>query len=136
MKIIIRIFGLIVVGIVSTLIIMQSFEMNIYYDELVKISSLAMANTQIVMAENIEDKYHGTQNSRILISNNDEYINLYRDNLNKLINTNAKYTISDHYADYQKGLLYVKVQCEYRTINGKKKMYQNKLLNIIDVVEE
>lgn len=136
MKIIIRIFGLIVVGIVSTLIIMQSFEMNIYYDELVKISSLAMANTQIVIAENIEDKYHGTQNSRILISNNDEYINLYRDNLNKLINTNAKYTISDYYADYQKGLLYVKVQCEYRTINGKKKMYQNKLLNIIDVVEE
>ena len=132
MKIIVRVMGLAVIGLCISLMLMHSFDINIRYDELNKISSIAMANTQLVMMENIEDIYYNTNNAR-KINNDIEYINTYKNNLNQLITTNSKYTIKDYIADSRKGLLYVNVECSFTTLKGETKTINKKLLNIVDV---
>lgn len=131
MKILVRIMGLTIIGLCISFMLMHSFELIIRLDELNKITSLAMSNTQLVMMENIEDIYYRTDNAR-KISNDMEYIDLYKENLNKLISTNSVYTIKDYEADSRKGLLYVDVECSFKTIKGDIKTFNKKLLNIVD----
>lgn len=115
---------------------MHCFDLITRSDELNKITSLAMSNTQIVMMENIEDAYFNTNNARRTIDSDIDYINLYKDNLEKLISTNSSYSIKDYYADARKGLLYVNIECSFKTIKGDYKTLNKKLLNIIDVIED
>lgn len=132
MKIIVRVMGLTIIGLCVSLMLMHSFDINIRYDELDKATSIAMSNTQLVMMENIEDIYYGTNNAR-KINNDVDYINVYKENLEKLITTNSSYEIKDYLADSRKGLLYVDVICNFITLKGEEKTIEKKLLNIVDV---
>ena len=135
MKIMIRVMGLTVIGLCICFILMHILDLNIRLDELNKISSLAMSNTQIVMQENIEDRLYGTANARMNIASNSQYLDLYKENLDKLVSSDSVYEISDHQADCLRGLLYVKVDCTYRTLTGASRTLSRKLLNIIDINE-
>lgn len=135
MRIVVRIFGLTIIGVLVSITIIHTFSINIHLDELEKISSLAMSNTQIVMQETVEDRLFGTNNARRKIESDEEYIALYKDNLNKLISTESEYRIADYYVDYYKGLIYVDVICEYKTLFKETKYLEKKLINIIDVIE-
>ncbi|MDO4500332.1 MAG: hypothetical protein Q4B60_03545 [Erysipelotrichaceae bacterium] len=134
MKILIRSFGLTVMGVYVCLMLFYVYDLNIRYDELNRISTIAMANTQILMQENIEDKYFGTSNARVNIDDNDTYLNIYKENLNKLVSTNSDYEVSDYYADYNSGLLYVLVRCKYKSLTGNYRYIDRKLINFIDVL--
>ena len=136
MKIVVRIMGLTIIGLCVCSMLMHSFDLNIRYDELDKAASLAMANTQLVMMENIEDIYYGTNNARKRINDDREYIEMYKTNLNKLISTNSQYTINDYVADARKGLLYVDVTCSFKTVRGETKTLNRKLLNVVDVINK
>ena len=133
MRIIVRIFSLSIVSLLVLMTVMNLFEENIHLDELNKISSLAMTNTQIIIQENIEDRLYKTANARMVIKDNEDYLDLYRFHLDKLVNTSGKYYIKDYYADYYKGLLYVDVVHEYKSIDGTKKILEKKLINLIDI---
>lgn len=135
MRIMVRMMELSIIGFCTCLMLMHIFDLNVRLDELNKISSLAMSNTQIVVQENIEDRLYGTDNARLRIDSNDKYISLYKENLSKLISTDSTYEVSDYLADHERGLLYVKVDCSYKTLNGNTKTLSRKLLNIIDVNE-
>lgn len=136
MRVIIRIFSLTIIGLLISIVLIHCLDLNIRIDELNKTSSLAMSNTQILIQEIIEDRLYGTSNARRNISSNEEYLDLYKDNFYKLINTNSEYEIIDYYADYLRGLLYVNINCKYHTVMGKEKTLNKRLLNIIDVVNE
>ena len=136
MRIIIRIFSLTIIGLLVSIVLIHCLDLNIRIDELNKTSSLAMSNTQILIQETIEDRLYGTNNARKNINSNEEYLDLYKDNFYKLINTNSEYEIIDYYADYLRGLLYVNINCKYHTVMGKEKILNKRLLNIIDVVNE
>ena len=136
MRIIIRIFSLTIIGLLISIMLIHCLDLNIRIDELNKTSSLAMSNTQILVQEILEDRLYGTNNVRRNINSNEEYLNIYKDNLFKLINTNSDYEIIDYYADYLRGLLYVNINCKYHTVMGKEKILNKRLLNIIDVVNE
>lgn len=136
MRIMVRIMGLTIIGLCVSMMLMHSLELNIRYDELDKITSLAMSNTQLVMMENIEDIYYGTDNSRRHINDDFEYINLYKENMNLLISTNSDYVINDYIADARKGLLYVDVSCSFKTVKGDIKTFNKKLLNVVDVINK
>ena len=135
MKIIVRIMGLTVIGLCISICLMHSFDIMIRYDELIKASSLAMSNTQLVMMENIEDAYYGTSNARRVINDDLDYISLFKENFNILTSTNSKYTIKEYVADARKGLLYVDIDCCFKTIKGDYKTLNKKLINIVDVVQ-
>ena len=136
MKIMVRVMGLTVIGLCISICLMHSFDIMVRYDELDKASSIAMSNTQIVMMENIEDAYYGTSNARRVISDDLDYISLYKENFDILTNTNSVYTIKDYRADCLKGLLYVDIECRFKTIRGNCKVLNKKLLNIVDVIED
>lgn len=136
MKIIIRVLSLVIIGFLISISLMNSINDYVIGDELEKTSSLAMSNTQIIMSEIIEDHFYKTNNARISINSNEEYLELYKDNLMVLINSDSEYEIKDYYADYNKGLLYVDIICRYKNLSGKEKNIEKKLLNIIDVVDK
>ena len=133
MRIMVRIMGLTIIGLCVSIMLMHSFDLMIRYDELVKATSLAMSNTQLVMMENIEDIYYKTNNARRKIENDIEYIDLFQENLNLLISTNSSFEIKEWLADARKGLLYVDVVCRFKTIKGDIKTFEKKLLNVVNV---
>lgn len=133
MKIVVRIFALVFMGLCSLFILMHLLDLNIRKDEVDKISRLAMNSTQIIMQENIEDKYYGTSNARKIIKSNKEYEQIYKDNLYKLQTTNGQYDL-DFVSDYNKGLLSVDINYTYKNFLGEEKVINKKLTNIINVV--
>lgn len=135
MKIMVRAMGLTVIGVCISSILMHVYDLTIRYDELDRISLLAMSNTQIVMQENIEDIYYNTNNKRKEISDSNTYLNLYKDNLNTLKSTNGTYEV-DGYFDPYKGLAYADITYRYNNFLGEEKTLNKKLVNIIDVVND
>ena len=133
MKITIRAIGFSFIGVCICLMLMHIFDLNVRLDELNKISELATANTQIVMAENIEDYYYGTDNKRLKIESSEQYLDLYRQNLEILKTSDGEYEI-DGYFDPLKGLLCVDITYRYNNFLGKEKCLNKRLINIIDVV--
>ena len=108
---------------------------EIRYDELDKASHMAMTNTQIVMQENIEDIYYKTNNARLKIDTNEDYLNLYKENFNILVNSDGEFNI-DGYCDVYKGLMCVSVSHKYKNFLGQDKILTKKLINVIDVVND
>mgnify|MGYP004507120567 CR=1 FL=1 len=133
MKILIRSIAISAIGVSICLMLMHILDLNIRYDELNKASHLAMTNTQIVMQENIEDIYYGTNNSRKKISTNKEYLNDFKENFLTLVNSDGTYLI-DGYSDVYKGLLCVDIKHQYKNFLGQDKTIRKKLINVIDVV--
>lgn len=132
MRIFVRISGLTVIGLCIIMILMSLLDLNIRKDEVDKISAIAMSNTQIVMQENIEDRYFGTSNARTLIASKYTYDKLYRTNLAKLQTTDGVYKLSIT-SDYLKGLMSVTINYEYKNFLGQTKTIHKKLTNIIEV---
>ena len=87
MKVLVRAISLTVIGLCVCLILMHLLDYNVRLDELNKASHLAMANTQIVMQENIEDIYYNTNNSRMKIGSNEEYLKLFKENFMIWVNS-------------------------------------------------
>ena len=133
MKVLVRAMSLTVIGLCVCLILMHLLDYNVRLDELNKASHLAMANTQIVMQENIEDIYYNTNNSRVKIGSNEEYLKLFKDNFMILVNSDGTYSISG-YSDVYKGLLCVNISHEYKNFLGQDKTITKKMINVIDVV--
>lgn len=135
MKITIRILGLVFMGLCSLLVIIHLLDLSIRKDEIDKISKQAMRGTQIIMQENIEDKYYGTNNARLIIESNEQYENLYKESLNKLHTSNGNYNLKID-SDYKKGLMSVEITYVYKNLLGKDVTLNKKLINIINVVVE
>lgn len=135
MRIIVRSMGLTVIGLCVCLMLMHLLDLNIRYDELDKASHMAMTNTQIVMQENIEDIYYKTNNARLKIDTNEDYLNLYKENFNILVNSDGEFNI-DGYCDVYKGLMCVSVSHKYKNFLGQDKILNKKLINVIDVVND
>ena len=133
MKVLVRAMSLTVIGLCVCLILMHLLDYNVRLDELNKASHLAMANTQIVMQENIEDIYYNTNNSRMKIGSNEEYLKLFKDNFMILVNSDGTYSISG-YSDVYKGLLWVNISHKYKNFLGQDKTITKKMINVIDVV--
>lgn len=135
MKLFIRISGIITMGMCICLILMNLLDLNIRKDEVDKISRLAMNSTQIIMQENIEDAYYGTNNARLKINSSEEYENIYKENLLKLQTTDGIYNLSFK-SDPNKGILAVYINYVYTNFLGNESSINKNLINIIDVVTE
>ncbi len=133
MKIMIRAIGLSFMGMCVALILMHLLDLNNRIDEIDKASHIAMANTQTLMLENIEDIYYGTDNARVDIKDSDTYLKIYKENFDPLIVSDGKVNISG-LANPFKGLIYVNISYTYNNFLGKEKTIKKKLINVIDVV--
>ncbi len=133
MRILVRIMGLSLIGLGVLLMLLHLSDLNVYHDELHDIAALAMKQTQLLMMENIEDRYYGTSNARLKINDNESYLQLYKDSLYRLKKSDAEYEVEVLAIDYEKGLLCLKIDCNFILLNGTNKNLSYKLLNIIDV---
>ena len=133
MKITIRVIGFTFIASCVCLMLMHIFDLNVRLDELNKVSELAISNTQIVMAENIEDYYYGTNNRRLKIESSEDYLNLFKHNLEMLKTSDGIYEV-DGYFDPLKGLLCVDINYRYKYFLGNEKCLNKRLINIVDVV--
>ena len=135
MKIIARIFGVCIMLIMTSMMFLEMMGITIRQDELNNCISSAVATTQVIMKENIEDKVYGTEAARNVIESNDEYLQLFKTNLEKAKTSNTKYTIRVYGVDYTKGYLDVGVEATYPMINGAVRTLTSRQTNLIEVYE-
>lgn len=134
MRIMVRIFSFTIMGLCIVLMLMHGFDMTIRYDEVDRISRMAMDQTQMVILENIEDHYYKTNNARKIVTSSDDYLKMFNDNLNTLKSSDGTYSV-DGYFDPLKGIAYVNINYSYLNFLGETKTINKKLVNIIDVVK-
>ena len=136
MKIVTRIFGLSIVLILSYMIAMEFTGYYVRRNELNTCITQAMTSTQIVMQENIEDDYFGTDNARKIIDSNEAYVEEFGNNFHVLPTTDTDYHIDILAADYTKGLLHVRITGTFTMLNGQQKTFSAEKTGIVDVLEE
>ena len=134
MRILIRSFSLMIMGMIVSIMLIHCFDLTIRVDELDRVARQAMNQTQMVMLENIEDYYYKTNNARFNVTSSEDYMSMYYDNLNTLKTSNGNYMV-DGYFDPLKGLAYVDINYSYTNFLGQEKTLNKKLINIIDVVK-
>ena len=108
---------------------------NIRRGELNTAISTAMSSTQIIIQEQIEDREYGTNNRRKTISSNDEYVEEFVTNFEKLITTDTDYKVRVYGVDYEKGLLDVGVVGSFKMLNGETKTFESRKTSIIEVLD-
>ncbi|MBR0418058.1 MAG: hypothetical protein IJI66_02690 [Erysipelotrichaceae bacterium] len=118
MKVLYRVFGVMVVGIYFIMSIMTLGEINAIETEANDITTQAMTQTQIAMREQIEDRIFNTDNARVTFSSSDDYINYFKENIAMLKTSDADYEIEVYAADIEKGLLSVVVVARYKKFDG------------------
>ena len=136
MKIVTRIFGLSIILILSYMIAMEFTGYYVRRNELNTCIKTAMTSTQIIMQENIEDEYFGTENARKVIDSNEAYVEEFGNNFYVLPTTNTDYHIDILAVDYTKGLLHVKITGTFTMLNGQQKSFSAEKTSIIDVLED
>lgn len=136
MKIVARIFGLSIILILSYMIAMEFTGYYVRRNELNTCIKTAMTSTQIIMQENIEDEYFGTENARKVIDSNEAYVEEFGNNFYVLPTTNTDYHIDILAVDYTKGLLHVKITGTFTMLNGQQKSFSAEKTSIIDVLED
>ena len=136
MKIVARIFGLSIILILSYMIAMEFTGYYVRRNELNTCIKTAMTSTQIIMQENIEDEYFGTENARKVIDSNEAYVEEFGNNFYVLPTTNTDYYIDILAVDYTKGLLHVKITGTFTMLNGQQKSFSAEKTSIIDVLED
>lgn len=134
MKIIARLIGFSLIGIILLGVFMELMQFNVRLNELDQATSLAVNQTQIVMREQIEDRYFNYTNARVTFHSNEEYLDYFEDCLKKLITSDSKYSYTVYGVDYTKGLISVGVDCTYRKINGEEKTLHTRKTSIVDVL--
>ena len=135
MRLLCRLFGLGFVLVACVALFSQMLMMNIRRDELNVAISTAMSSTQVIMQEQIEDVKLGTSNRRKTISSNDEYVQEFITNFDKLVSTETDYTVKVYGVDYQKGLLDIGVEGKFKMLNGEYKTFDSRKTSIIEVIE-
>lgn len=133
MKILTRIFGVCIALILTSMVFLETMNLTIRQDELNNCISTAVTTTQIVMKENIEDAIYGTDNARQKITSNEDYLKLFKRNLDELRTTNSKYDIKVYGVDYSKGYIDVGVESTYPMFNGETKTITGRQTNLIEV---
>lgn len=136
MRILSRLLGLGIVFIVIVMLFSQMMMFNIRRGELNTAISTAMSSTQVVMQEQIEDRQFGTNTRRKTILSNDEYIQEFITNFEKLVNTDTTYKIKVYGVDYEKGLLDIGVDGTFKMLNGDTKTFSSRKTSIVEVLEE
>lgn len=136
MKIVTRIFGLSIILILSYMIVMEFTGYSVRRNELNTCITTAMTSTQIVMQENIEDEYFGTDNARKAIDSNEAYVEEFGNNFYVLPTTDTDYHIDILAVDYTKGLLHVRITGTFTMLNGQQKTFSAEKISIVDVLEE
>lgn len=134
MKQLARLLGFAVIGLFFVGIFIDLMQYNVRMNELIQATSTAINQTQIVMREQIEDKYYNYSNARVYFDNNDDYIGYFRDCLKKLITSDSKYSFDVYGIDYEKGLISVGVNARYIKINGEEKILHTRKTSIVDVI--
>lgn len=135
MKIIARLFGVCTMLVLTTMIFLETMGLTIRQDELNNCISSAVTTTQIVMKENIEDQVYGTNNARKKITSNEDYLNLFKRNLDKLRTTNSKYKIKVYGVDYTKGYIDVGIDATYPMLNGGVRTLTSRQTNLVEVYQ-
>ena len=133
MKILTRIFGVCIMLVLTSMVFLETMNLTIRQDELNNCISTAVTTTQIVMKENIEDAIYGTDNARQKITSNEDYLSLFKRNLDELRTTNSKYDIKVYGVDYSKGYIDVGVESTYPMFNGETKTITGRQTNLIEV---
>lgn len=134
MKIIARLIGFTVIGLVFLAVFMELMQFNVRMNELNQVSSTAMNQTQIVMREQIEDRFFNYTNARETFNSNDDYVQYFENCLKKLISSDSKYSYTVYGVDYTKGILSVGVDCTYKKISGEEKTIHTRKTSIVDVL--
>ncbi len=134
MRIMIRIFSFTIMGLCIVLMLMHGFDMIIRYDEVDRVSRMAMDQSQMIVLENIEDHYYKTRNARKTITSARDYLAIFNDNLNTLKTSDGTYSV-DGYFNPLKGIAYANISYSYVNFLGQNKTINKKLVNIIDVVK-
>lgn len=134
MKILARLMGFTTIGLLFIGILMNMMQENILLRDLMDMTSLAVNQTQIVMKEQIEDKYYNYENARVNFNNNEEYFTYFKQCFTMLISSDAKYEATLYDIDYEKGLISVGVDCKYKNIVGVEKTLHTRKTSIVDVI--
>lgn len=130
-----RMFGLSIIFLLLIMIFSQLMVYNVKKDEVVTNVTTASSTTQYAIQEQIEDKIYGTHNARKTINSNQEYLEDFKNNLDKLMSDGSKYEIKVYGIDYEKGLLDVEVISSFKMLNGKVTTVSSRKTSIVDVVE-
>ena len=136
MRIVCRCFGISMILIMSVLLFLQMMDFNVRRDELTSCISTAMSNTQIIMQEQIEDQINGTNTRRKTISSNEEYLEEYANNFNKLVTSNSDFDIHVYGIDYTKGFLDIEITSSFTMFNGKTKTITSRKTGIVEVLQD
>lgn len=133
MRLISRLFGMLSLFILLIFHLLTLIEYNVRYDEINMIVSSALKTTQYVMQEQIEDNLNETEFRRMDILSNEDYLKEFKKNLMIQVNTNSDYDIHVFGIDYEKGLLDVGVDCNYKALNGEEKTISTRKCSIIEI---
>lgn len=134
MKLIARLMGFTIIGVLFMGMFMELMQLNVRYNELNQITSTAINQTQIVMREQIEDRFFNYTNARVTFNSNDDYLNYFEGCLKKLITSDSKYSYTIYGVDYTKGLISVGVECTYIKLNGDEKTLRTRKTSIVDIL--
>lgn len=118
MRILIKLFGYTFVGLMTLICGLQFVSTNTRLDEMETAATIAMSQTQTVMAEQIEDRRYGTNIAREHWTSEDEYFDYFVDSFQVQLTTNSKCSIDLMNVSLDKGLLDVKVTCKYKRLDG------------------
>lgn len=127
MKLLVRILGITVMGIVVSIGIIYLVNTNIVINELNECSSFAMKQTQLAIEDSIKDKLDLIENNEF---DDDKYENYYRECFNSTVEDSSIYEM-DIDCNADKGIMYVQIDVpDYKYIPTKK------LLSFIDIKGE
>ena len=101
MKVMTRIMGLAVAGIIAMMAMLQLINVDIRRDEMETITTLAMNQTQTIAEEYIADDLYGTSNARKRFTSNEEYFQDYVNNFQKMVTSDCVYQVDLMYADFE-----------------------------------
>lgn len=118
MRILIKLFGYTFVGVLVLTCGLQFVSTNTRTDEMETAATIAMSQTQTVMAEQIEDRRFGTNIAREHWTSEDEYFDYFVDSFQIQLTTDSKCAIDLLNADLEKGVLDVNVTCSYKRLDG------------------
>lgn len=119
MRILIKLFGYTLVGLLTLICGLQFVSTNTRLDEMETAATIAMSQTQTVMAEQIEDRRYGTNIAREHWTSEDEYFDYFVDSFQIQLTTDSKCSIDLLNASLEKGVLDVKITCTYNRLDKK-----------------
>lgn len=135
MRVLIKLFGYTFLGLLMLICGLQFVSTNTRTDEMETAATIAMSQTQTVMAEQIEDRKFNTNIAREHWTSEDEYFQYFVDSYKIQLSTDSKCNIDLLNASLDKGLLDVRVTCSYKRLDGKVATISTAKTGIVEVKE-